>query len=272
MQDTIVTIDPRPLLPGGCGFIEIPFPDGLTQPFANEFDAWLEHYPNVEDRCQLQELVAGEPDLGYIRRRGERVEDHRKDHKHVFHYNPGFADRWWEKVTPADRRLFAAGKELYSAAHQAARNVLQAMALYDSSYAILLERFDEATVRPRPRSDHVLRGLVYDDELVEEKQLAAQLHCDRSLLSVSKEGNGGVFYSERKGCYFRLLPRPGHAIVFWGVKAAILTKGTLQPLLHGSLRAPGETRRAWPFFGHGVTSVPVDDWREVIDHPERFYE
>lgn len=272
MAPTASMFDVKPLLPSGRGYIEVPFDTSLTEPFAKEIACWLLRYPTREERCRFQESVCGEPDLGYMRRFGEEEYGHKKDHKHIWHYNPAFGHRIRERACHEDERLFLSADRLYMAALTVACKVL--MDLARAGYPELLERFSQATNQPLPRSDHVLRGLLYDDKLPREanQNIAAQGHCDRGVLTVHCGDDGGELFCIKDGKVSTCSPRPGHAAVFLGVKAQILTHGELKPLLHGSVREANVCRRAWPFFAHAVTKVPVHSWSDVVANPEQYYE
>lgn len=124
--------------------------------------------------------------------------------------------------------------------------------------------YTDSCQRSIPDGTTTLRGLWYK---AEDKHEGAQGHIDRSLLTDHLGDIGGTLYGHRvmgDNQSFTVSPPSGHILVFWGIKAPILTNGFLKPLWHSARSYPGEDRRAHVLFGHIRTPVQIDCSKEAF--------
>jgi hypothetical protein len=144
----------------------------------------------------------------------------------------------------------------------------------------LIERFNKSFTESLPDSTSTLRGLWYP---ASQAHQGARGHFDRSFITAHLGDRGGSLLGHREmglGQAFDISPKFGQILLFWGVKALMLSQGTLMPLWHSATTRPDEDRQALVLFGHVEIPHLVDDalvgYQEFcraqgIDNAQEFY-
>jgi hypothetical protein len=123
----------------------------------------------------------------------------------------------------------------------------------------IIHRFNKSFTASLPDSTSTLRGLWYP---ASQAHQGARGHFDRSFITAHLGDRGGSLLGHREigsGQAFDVSPKTGQILLFWGVKALMLSQGTLMPLWHSATTRPDEDRQALVLFGHIDLPQPVDD-------------
>jgi len=195
-----------------------------------------------------------EPDLGLIFKNGQDA-----DYKYYLHY----AHDWWRHTRPPLSPVTPqALRKLYRFNNQVSVMITKALV---KSYPTL---FPETVVRSTitaalesvPYGTNALRGLYYPAATESQEQTGAKGHYDRGFLTIHLGDAGGQLIAhanEADTVGTAISPPPGKAVVFFGVKAALLTRNCIKPLWHSSRTVPGQDRTAMVHFTHIDVGQPV---------------
>lgn len=190
-----------------------------------------------------------DPDYGYIRK-GERGGE---DSKHCFHWTLALSELLSKKevvLGRADQEFLSECKKLYEECDRLARAVAAAIDSECSLPISFAEELKRSALAPAPFSRSTVRLSEYDSL---ESSKRAQVHRDRSLFTIHAGDTGGKLfeYSDEAGDDPQEIDVPRDmAVVFFGLKAELLTNGICRALWHGAEAEVGEKRSICTFFSH----------------------
>lgn len=190
-----------------------------------------------------------DPDYGY-RHKGEKEEE---DSKHCFHALPVLRELLSQKgVIPdgADLEFLRECERLYDTCSRLVRTVAESIDRVCGLPISFAEELNKSAVAPAPFSRSTLRLAEYDST---ESSVRAQVHRDRSLITLPAGDMGGKFfrYSDEAGNVPEVIDTPpGMTVVFFGLKAELMTGGLCRALWHGAEAEVGEDRSICTYFAH----------------------
>ena len=215
---------------------------------ASEAMQWLIKYYEELGINPITRVGENEPDILLIQRKVEE----QKDVKSFFHFSH---DAPWPADVMALSR-FRTLSLLHDSINALIARVLDAM---QKEYPRLfmqdvLPLFRQSTMQSLPYSTTTLRGLAYPPGR------SARMHFDRGFITAHCGDKGGFLVQQRPGGQPEAVsPPPGHLLLFWGVKAAWVSKGLLKPMFHGSESSDNMMRSAMVQFCHIDIGQPVAD-------------
>ncbi len=145
----------------------------------------------------------------------------------------------------------------------------------------IIDRYHAAAMVSQPYATSCLRGLAYP---AQANQGGAKAHFDRDFITAHCGDEGGQLFGHTSltgGVPLPLSPKPGNILLFWGIKAMLLSEGAVMPLRHSATAVPNVERRALVFFGQVDSPEPVANaqqtWEQYwqsrgVDNPSVPYE
>ncbi|MFT5036900.1 MAG: hypothetical protein ACI9VM_000468 [Candidatus Azotimanducaceae bacterium] len=240
----------------------------LTNKVKKGYRDFLERHNTLESRALWQLNRAGEqkPDSGLIRKKGANPTDTNKGRSHEdkwsFHY--GFFLR---KLLNLNSVALESDDLIFLDNNQALfdhskMDILELARAVDESHRYpvsLSEPIRQCYENPEPYSAAINRSLHYPSQ---EQTQRARTHVDRSIITRHMGDKGGYLYmtdSEESNDLHNISPKQDEVLLFWGVKAYVLTKGDIKPMWHGSKAAEGEVRESIIHFCHINTDEVIND-------------
>ena len=219
----------------------------------------------VGDRPQLVRPGEGDCDVGLVYRPGKSG----FDHKYFFHLAPDFttlADDSGLSYTQLEKQL-AVLERLYALLGSCAIALGQQIddEFPDLFSGPLATNIQQCLLHQTAYSSTTLRGLWYP---AGNNQHGAKKHIDCSFLSIHLGDKGGKLIGlkdEHDEVGEIISPEPGQALIFFGVKAFLASRGKIEPLWHYSTVDVGQDRKALVQFTHIDTGSPVIDAKAVYD-------
>ena len=217
------------------------------------------------DRSQLVRPGESDCDVGFV----YRPEKSGSDHKYFLHFAPdlfALADRSGISYTQFAKQL-AVVERLYNLLGSYA--IALGQKIDDESPDLfsgpLATNIQQCLLHQTAYSSTTLRGLWYPPG---KNQRGAKKHIDRSFLSIHLGDEGGALIGlkdEHDEVGEIISPEKGQALVFFGIKALLASRGRVKPLWHYSTVEAGKDRRALVQFIHIETGSLVYDAEAVYD-------
>lgn len=247
------TFDVTELVTRGYVFVDVrrDLVEGAARQYLRLIEAYKDRSPG---KVAFVRPGEEEPDLGLIFKNGKDA-----DYKYYLHY----AHDWWRHTEPplSQVTLLALFK-LYRFNNQVAVMITKALVqAYPTLFpATIVRSTIEAAMESVPYGTNALRGLYYPTSAGSQFQTGAKGHYDRSFLTIHLGDMGGELIAhanEADAVGTAISPPPGKAVVFFGVKAALLTRNCIKPLWHSSRTVSGQDRAAMVHFIHIDVGQPV---------------
>jgi len=192
------------------------------------------------------------------------------DHKFFWHYSHDLRKHFSE-IQLQHLNRFAAELEaldrLQKRLEEASRGVIDCLdkvpGLFESG---LPDNILASYRRSRPYATTTLRGLWYPAGGAQD---GAKRHADRNFLTIHLGDIGGQLLGsvDQDAQQDKLVsPKPGQALVFFGVKAWLLSKRKLPFMWHQSTVEPGHDRQALVHFVQADVGFPVTRSSDILDH------
>ena len=259
------------------GFAVYPFDERLVVEARESFRGFLRRRIERNDSSLWEFTRPGEdadgPDLGlsqYVGTEADVMSGRKKDCKARLHDDCSLRRRLKEgriRIWKEDSDFLALNQKLRNVIEVRSHQIAVALDLeYDLNCSCEVLSCQQIL---RPYTTSVLRSLYYP---ATRETGGAGEHRDRGFLTNHLGDVGGRMegYVDRQ--WENISPPTGHAVVFFGVKALWVSKGTKLPLLHRSVTNPGEDRFANVHFGHVCLRdyVVTDAKRAAEDFEKRF--
>jgi hypothetical protein len=252
------------------GYMFIPIDTSLVDAAVSAWKRLILDMRDLTEGFPVVRTGEPEPDLGLV----VRPPDTGGDYKYFFHLAHDFCFY----MTPMQKKEFGQYLAEFTAL-DTLRKHLNDVAFkignhLDTEYQHvfterLLPNLRSCTRFSRPYATTTLRTLWYPPA---PNQVGASIHIDRNLFSIHVGDEGGTLfaYDTELGANPRsILPSPGYAVVFFGVKALYLSDGRVQPLWHGSTIEGGVDRLAMVQFMQADIGMETPRAKEAF---HAFYE
>lgn len=208
----------------------------------------------------IYDPAQGEPDLGYLPRRGKANHDTpgaTYDRKHLFHYRPDLLDELTRRGIPFRSELpwIKACGELFKAC-QGALNQFIDEQISPRFPQTPFRSLTEGADRPGAEGRNILRLIVYfPAPSAVPGTLIAKPHQDRSAFTLHVDENEPGLHTGKT----LWQTSQSQALIFPGKKAWSLTQGKLAPLTHHvevTSSTSAKRRTAIVYFAHTNTAPP----------------
>lgn len=249
------------------GYVQVPFevhriPEELISTASDTMASFIRQSRQFDERFTITRRGESEPDMLLVHRGAAEG----KDHKSFVHYSHDIPTTLQKEIlgrVPTWVSLQTLETEL-NRFIESVCFVLEAR--YPSLFgASLVPLFRNSVTRSIPYSTTTLRGVFYPPSL---EQKGAKAHFDRSFLTAHLGDQGGNLYAHhalQRGSSVSVSPRTGEILLFWGVKAFILSRGRVVPLFHSASTLQYRERRALVRFNHVTVGKKVIDARTHYD-------
>lgn len=249
------------------GYVKVPLevhriPDELIRTAIDTMSSVIKKSNHFDKRFTLTRRGESEPDMLLVHRHAEEGKDH-KSFMHYSHDIPKQLQAEISRIVPNWNTLQRLDIEL----NRFIENVCGVLEKeHKALFGIeLSSRFRRSITRSMPYNTTTLRGVYYPPSL---EQKGAKAHFDRCFITAHLGDQGGNLYAHhalQRGSSVSVSPKSGEILLFWGVKAFMLSRGAVVPLYHSASTLQYRERRALVRFNHLAVGKKVVDARAYYD-------
>ncbi len=249
------------------GYVRVPFevhriPEELIRTVSDTMASVIKQSRQFDERFTLTRRGESEPDMLLVHRGVAEG----KDHKSFVHYSHDIPISLQKEIIERIPTWVSLSR-LQLELNRFVERICAVLETEHSSLfgAQLSPLFRRSVTRSIPYSTTTLRGVFYPPSL---EQKGAKAHFDRSFLTAHLGDQGGNLYAHhalQRGSSVSVSPRTGEILLFWGVKAFMLSQGRVVPLYHSASTLQYRERRALVRFNHLTVGKKVIDARTHYD-------